>query len=165
MILPFLLGLVVLGAGASTSVVGQQFDILKWFIPSVEGFSPYPIWDYDQWSWGYGTAAGYDKKKKPTGTITKEKAIQDTMKVLNDHYKYLSPKVKKPLTPKQWAALLSFSYNLGTDPAKKIVSTINAGTAQQVVNRMKLYVYADRVKLQGLVNRRKKETDLYLGLI
>lgn len=138
-------------------------SILKSFLPSVEGFSPYPVWDFKQWSWGFGTAAGYNKSKKPAGSITKEQAWLDALKVITAHYNYLKPLVKVELNPKQWAALLSFSYNLGSGTAAKIVQTINTGTAQDVVTRMKKYVYADGEILQGLVTRRKKETELYLS--
>lgn len=140
----------------------NYIDVVKSFIPSVEGFSAVPIWDYDQWSWGYGTAAGYNKNKKPAGTISQDKAMQELLKVVNAHYKILAPLVKKKLTANQWAALLSFSYNLGTEGGpKKIIETINAGTVADVVTRMKKYIYAGGLINQGLVNRRKKETALY----
>lgn len=160
--------LIAIGAAAlllfgGAAVSGSFTSVLQTFIPSVEGFSATPIWDYKQWSWGYGTAAGYDQNNKPAGTITTEKAWQEALKVINSHYDELSKYVQKNLDANQWAALLSFSYNTGTGNAKNIVDTINTGTTADVVTRMKKYVYAGGVYNQGLMNRRVKETDLYQG--
>lgn len=143
---------------------GSYSGILKSFIPAVEGFSPVPLWDYSQWSWGYGTAAGFDPNVKPQGTITREKAWTEAAKVINNHYNQLKGYVNKKLTGNQWAALLSFSYNCGPGAAVKIIETINTGTTAAVVARMAKYVYAGGVYNTGLVNRRRKETDLYQGL-
>lgn len=157
-----LLGALIIPGMAKASVSSSAFtSVLQSFIPSVEGFLAKPIWDYKQWSWGYGTAAGFDPNKKPTGTITREKAWQEALKVITDHYNQLSPLLTKTLNPNQWAALLSFSYNAGPGNAKKIIQTINTGTTADVVTRMKKYVVAGDQTNAGLVTRRKKETDLY----
>lgn len=140
-------------------------NVLKSFIPSVEGFSPAAIWDYKQWSWGYGTAAGYDRNKRPTGFITRSAAWAAAEKVLDQLYKQLQPKVKKNLTANQWAALLSFAYNAGAGNAMNIIQTINTGTPTEVVTRMKKYIYAGGKINQGLINRRDKEANLYLNNI
>lgn len=137
--------------------------VLKSFLPSVEGFSPVAIWDYKQWSWGYGTAAGFDPNKRPVGTITREKAWSDAQKAIQANYSALKSYVKRELSPQQWAALLSFAYNAGVGNARNIVSTINVGTELDVVTRMKKYVYAGGKLNQGLVNRREKEAMLYMG--
>lgn len=151
---------------ATKSIGAKAFlPILKTFIPNVEGFTPTAIWDHKQWSWGYGTAAGFDPNKKPTGSITRGKAWQDAEKLyIIPHYNQLSPLVKKPLNNNQWAALLSFSYNAGPGNAKNIIQTINTGNTADVITRMKKYVYASGKVNQGLINRRQKETDLYQGL-
>lgn len=143
---------------------GDYRAVLQNFIPLVEGYSPTPIWDYSQWSWGYGTAAGYDPNKKPAGTISRERAWQEALQVINSHASQLIPTVKANLNKNQAAALLSFSYNCGTGNAKNIVQTINSGTVADVVARMKKYVYAGGKYNQGLANRRQKETDLYQGI-
>lgn len=134
---------------------------LKIFLPSVEGFSAYPVWDYKQWSWGYGTAAGFDQNKKPAGTITKERAWQDSLKLINQHYNYLKPLIKVPLNANQWAALLSFSYNLGSGNADNLVANINSGNEAALFTQWRKYVKAGGVRNQGLVNRREKEIALW----
>jgi len=143
---------------------GDYMQILQTFLPAREGFSAVPLWDYSQWSWGYGTAAGFDPNKKPAGTITRDRAWQEAAAVIQKHYNQLAARVNKKLNSNQWAALLSFSYNTGTGNAFKIVETINTGTAADVITRMKKYVYAGGVYNQGLANRREKETDLYQGI-
>jgi len=150
-------------AGPVAASSGSYIDVLRNFIPLVEGFSPVPIWDYKQWSWGYGTWAGDNPNIKPTGTISREKAWADANNVIKQHYNTLKGRVQRNLTGNQWAALLSFSYNAGPGNAYNIIDTINTGTADQVVARMKKYIYAGGKVNQGLINRRKKETDLYLG--
>lgn len=137
---------------------GGHTEILKKFIPMVEGFLPVSVWDYKQYSWGYGTkAAG------PGLKITRDKAFALMQKELDYHYTVNKPKVKKKLSANQWAALISFSYNAGPGNAANIIQTINTGTPQEVVTRMKKYIYAGGVKNQGLVNRREKEANLYLN--
>lgn len=160
------MGLLAWLLSATKSVGIKTFlPILKSFIPNVEGFTPTPIWDYKQWSWGYGTAAGFNQNIKPQGSITREKAWQEAeKKYIIPHYNQLSPLVKKSLSANQWAALLSFSYNAGPGNAKNIIQTINSGNTADVVARIKKYVYAGGKLNQGLVNRRQKETDLYQGL-
>ena len=61
------------------------------FIKNQEGFSADAYWDNKQWSWGYGTAAGYDKNNKPPGTISMDQAEQD-----------LSDYIKGSYIKKQW---------------------------------------------------------------
>lgn len=131
------------------------------FIKKEESFSPFPIWDNKQWSWGFGTAAGYNKNIKPSGTITKDKAAKDSLIIANNHYNTLKVLIKKDLTPEQWAALLSFSYNLGIGNAKNLVTNINSGNTTALFSQMRKYVISDGVKLDGLVARREKEIDLF----
>lgn len=160
------MGLLAWLLSATKSIGAKAFlPILKKFIPNVEGFTPTAIWDHKQWSWGYGTACGFDPNVKPSGSITPGKAWTEAEKVyILPHYSQLAPLVMKNLNNNQWAALLSFSYNAGPGNAKNIIQTINSGSMSDVVTRMKKYVYASGVRNQGLVNRRQKETDLYQGL-
>ena len=79
------------------------------FIKRMEGFLKYPIWDYAQWSVGYGCRC--NKGDYPNG-ITKEEAEQllkkelaNTEAVVNRFGTY---------TQQQFDALVSFSYNVGT---------------------------------------------------
>lgn len=134
--------------------------ILSDFLPSVEGFSGSVFWDFKQWTWGYGTAAGFDKNKKPTGTITKAKALADTLAHCQRDYAFLVTKIKVALNNNQWAAFLSFSYNEGVGNAVNLVSDINV-QSPGLEEHFKKYIYAGKKKDEGLVSRRNKEWVLF----
>lgn len=139
-------------------------SILQTFLPSVEGFSSRPIWDVKQWSWGYGTAAGYDRNNMPAGTITRDKAMQELLKYVNEAYRTISPYVTAKLNSHEWAALLSLSYNLGPNRAiQTFIPIINTGNDNALISKMRQYVYANGVRNDGLVNRREKEIALWKG--
>lgn len=134
---------------------------LQNFIPAVEGFSATPVWDVKQWSWGYGTAAGFDPDNKPKGTITREQAFIDMMKVINHNYNYLKNVITRPLNGNQWAALLSFSYNLGPGNADNLAPNINSGDDTALFAQWRKYVNAGGHYNQGSANRREKEIALW----
>ena len=77
-------------------------------------------------------------------------------------YEYLSPLVKVPLTGRQWAALLSFSYNLGSGNAKKMVDLINAGSWDDLKTSWVSYVNAGGKPLKSLKDRRYYEVDQFM---
>ncbi len=136
----------------------RLLDKLASFIPSVESFSATPYWDVSRYSWGYGTAA-----PGPNGTITRAKAFQAMMGYLLSDYALLSKKVTRNLSVSQWAALLSFSYNLGTDDAIDLLPLINAGNDTQLKNEWNRYVYAGGAINSNLVSRRAKEWALWIS--
>lgn len=142
---------------------GSYIADLKLFLPTVEGFSAVPIWDVRQWSWGYGTAAGFDRNIKPSGTISREKAWQDSLKVINSNYEYLADRLQVNLKGHQIAALLSLAYNLGPGRLPTFLAYVNDNDTAGLFAKMRQYVYADGVRNQGLVNRREKEISLYKG--
>lgn len=57
----------------------------------------------------------------------------------------------------QFDALVSFCYNLGTG----IMNDFTAMSSNQVAEEMLLYVNSGGTRLEGLVNRRKKEVELF----
>lgn len=142
---------------------GSYITDLKIFLPTVEGFSAVPIWDVKQWSWGYGTAAGFDPNKKPSGTITREQAWQDSLKVINNNYEYLADRLQVNLKGHEIAALLSLAYNLGPGRLPVFLAYVNSNDTAGLFAKMRQYVYADGVRNQGLVNRREKEIQLFKG--
>lgn len=139
----------------------NHISVLKNFLPLVEGFSPVPIWDNKQWSWGYGTAAGYDHSVKPKGTITREQAMNELIKVVDANYAILKPLIKRSLNGNQIAALLSFAYNLGPGNAKNLIPNINNGNDTALFSQWMKYINSNGVPNIGLENRRQKEIALY----
>lgn len=78
--------------------------------------------------------------------------------------------VQVPLTDNQFAALVSFAFNLGTSTARgsplwNVAETLNKGDYAGAVRRMGLYVKQRQggqlVTVQGLVNRRAAEAGLW----
>lgn len=64
------------------------------------------------------------------------------------------------LTPNQYAAMVSFVFNLGT-PGTTIWTRLRARQFDQIPVEMMRFVYAGGHKLQGLVNRRTAEVRLW----
>jgi lysozyme len=134
------------------------------FLSSWEGFSATPYWDVSRWAWGYGTrvpGSVDNKYQVPTGTITKSKAMLDALGEVNKDYTYLKNLITVPLSARQWAALLSFAYNLGPGNADNLVPNINTQDMSALEIQWKKYIYAGGVVNSDLVERRNAEWDLY----
>lgn len=153
-----LAGVVLLGSVLGASFKDRLLDKLAQFIPSVEGFRSTPYWDVSRYSWGYGTAA-----PGATGTISREQAFSDMIAHLMSDYATLSSRITRSLNVNQWAALLSFSYNLGIGNALNLVSLINSGDIDALGDKWSRYVYAGGVVNSDLVDRRGKEWGLYIS--
>lgn len=65
------------------------------------------------------------------------------------------------LTDNQYAALLSFVFNLGCQPQWTIWKLLNARDYDHVPGEMMRFVYCKGAKVQGLVNRRAAEVQLW----
>jgi GH24 family phage-related lysozyme (muramidase) len=146
------LALVLLGSNFKKRLL----DKLAEFIPSVEGFEAHPYWDVSRYSWGYGTAA-----PGKTGTITREQAFEDMVAYLLADYNTLSKRITRRLTVNQWAAYLSFSYNLGIGNALNLVSLINQGNNTALGTKWNQYIHAAGQVNQTLVARRQREWALF----
>jgi lysozyme len=155
----FLLGVIVL-----TFLTMSYRTILKTFLPPFEGFSANPYWDYKQWSWGYGTrvpGSTSNPEVRPEKTITREQAMLDTIAYIEKDRAYLSALIKVPLNEKQWAALLSFSYNLGRYNADNLVYNINNNYQDALKTQWSLYYFAGGAPSNALKARRKAEWELW----
>jgi lysozyme len=160
----------LLVAGAIViSVMSGYRIILKYFLPHWESFSARPYWDYKQWSWGYGTrvpGSVSDKAIKPTGTITRAQAFNDMMQHAERDYTDLKKLIRVPLTSAQWAALLSFSYNLGVGNADNLVYNINSKNMAALQTQWNSYINVrdesgNLVPNDHLIARRAAEWELY----
>lgn len=129
---------------------------LETLIPEEEGFSETPYWDIRQWTWGYGTAAGFNERVKPSGSITREKAMTDLIADFTKDYYLLAPKVTINLNANQWCAFLDFSFNEGIGNAENLLNDINSNSPN-LEHHIKEYIYAGGVINSDLVVRRNKE--------
>jgi len=157
--------LIVAAVVIMASVAATYKTVLSKFLPTWEGFSATPYWDHQQWSWGYGTkvpGSGLDPRANPGGTITRAQAMIDAVAHIEKDYGDLKRLITVPLSANQWAALLSFSYNLGVGNADNLVANINTNNMVALQAQWKSYIYASGVILQQLVDRRAAEWALWM---
>lgn len=137
---------------ASTTIYQAAAELIK----SFEGFRANPYWDVSRYSWGYGTPA-----PGPAGTITREQALHDLQLYVIRDYNYLKPMITRNLSVNQWAALLSFSYNLGPGNADNLVSNINSGNDAALFAQWMLYINSGGVPDDDLEQRRWNELQVW----
>lgn len=70
------------------------------------------------------------------------------------------------LSSNQFAALVSFTFNVGGAALQRstLRSKINNHEHHYVPSEFMKWIYGGGRKLLGLINRRRKETELYLGI-
>lgn len=113
---------------------------------------------------------GHTRTVRPGMRITEEKAEELFRQDLAPCEAAVENAVKVPLTDNQFAALVSFAYNLGHStaagsPLANVAETLNKGDYPGAVRRMGLYVKQRQngrlVTVPGLVNRRAAEAGLW----
>lgn len=140
-------------------IPGSIIDQAAALVISFEKFTPKPFWDYKQWTNGYGTKAA-----SSTEVVTKSVAKQRLLARLDTDLKRIEAGLTKPVSDNVKIALLSFGFNLGPAPMMLMVSRINLNNdLSYVAGTMNLYVNAGGQRLQGLVDRRRKETQIMLS--
>jgi lysozyme len=113
------------------------------------------------WTIGYGHTRGV----KPGDTITEEKASELLYLEINHIYVHELDKLELKLNQNQFDALISFIYNVGI--TKFLKSKLYAAIKENTNNEIRIkklwnqWTYAGGKKLNGLVNRRKLELELY----
>lgn len=143
------------------------------FIQGVENFradahKPTPN---DVWTIGYGHTGLVDGKPIKEGmVITREKAEELYRKDFETHTKGLK-NIQVPLTSNQKIALASFMYNLGPNifnGKSNLLDKLNSGDIKGASIELEKYNKQRNNKtgkfetINGLVNRRRKEKELFL---
>ena len=95
--------------------------------------------------------------------ITQEEAETLLKNDLKAFEKGVQRIIKKELTQNQFDALVSFAYNLGLESLRKstLAKLINQGKIKEASSQFERWVYANGVKLNGLIRRRKAEKNLF----
>lgn len=145
-----------------TSEAGVQF------IKDHEGFIQYAVWDYSQYSIGYGSRC--NKDDYPNG-ITEEEADYLLRVMLVDFEKVVDKLLEKSTvehTQAQYDAIISFTYNLGQqwmNAEKMIYQYILYGGYDEMdfVNTIGSWCKAGGSFVSGLARRRMDEANLYLS--
>lgn len=113
------------------------------------------------WTIGYGSTKGV----KEGDTITRARAQtllrEDMADAVDKLYRVVPADVIEDLTENQYAALLSFVFNLGANSKWTIWKVLRARDFDGVPAQMQRFVFAGGKKLQGLVNRRAEEVALW----
>lgn len=138
-------------------------DIAADFIKSKEGCALQAYQDSGTvWTVGYGHVA---KDIHAGVTITQMEADAYLARDLATAAGRVASVVHEPnlldLTDNQYAALLSFAFNLGVTSSWTIWKVLNAGHYDQVPGQLMRFVYCGGKKVQGLVNRRTAEVQLW----
>lgn len=160
-----LIGLAALLILSKAKKIATWYNLLEKYFTDWEGFSATPYWDYKQWSWGYGTrvpGSVNDPKINPGGVTNRVQALVDAIAHAENDYSYLQGLIKRKLTARQWAALLSFSYNLGPGNADNLVANINAGLWNELQAQWLKYNMAGGKFNQHLADRREFEINEFL---
>ena len=137
-------------------------------ISSLEGFIAIPVWDYMQYSVGYGSGYNWDQKRPviKTDIIDKETAKKWLLLEAQDKYDFVMGKIRVPVTNNQLLAMASFTYNLGEDAFAKstLLKLLNEGQNKDIVaKQFDRWVYAGGKVNNGLVKRRNAEKQLFLS--
>ena len=147
---------------------GAISDKLFNIISNYEGFIAIPIWDYMQYSVGYGSGYNWDAKRPVNKTDIIDKATAKRWLLLEaqDKYDFVMSKVRVPVTDNQLLALSSFTYNVGESAfaGSTLLKLLNNGTNKDVIaKQFDLWVNAGGSVNKGLVGRRKAEKQLFLS--
>lgn len=142
-------------------------------IKQMEGFCRYPVWDYAQYTVGYGTRCPDDMLAYYSANGITEAQAENLLRNFLDRFeKEINDKIVKQLGVKlnqnQFDALVSFSYNCGTawmySPTGTFYKAIVDGyTGNDLVRAFALWCSAgDEVQL-FLIRRRLSEANMYLN--
>lgn len=110
---------------------------------------------------------GHTNNVRADDVITKEEAEQLIRIDLQKFEKQVNDLIKVPLTQNQYDALVSFQYNCGALGVSTLLKKLNAkdykAAADQFLAWNKITVNGKKQVCQGLVNRRRKERELFLS--
>lgn len=150
-------------------------EVLK----QMEGFYPYPQWDYAQWTVGYGTRCPDDKlnywtKGDPNtpdddNPITEEEALALLDAEMSNYEIPVNKFIKKyglKLEQHQYDALISFSYNCGTGWTLEETGYLNTAVRQGDMSNALIYGLCLWSTAGGnyiLIPRRLSEANMYIN--
>ncbi|MBQ8381682.1 MAG: bacterial Ig-like domain-containing protein [Clostridia bacterium] len=180
-------------AGTETPSASQEIDYTHEIsdaglelIKSFEGFTAYPVWDYKQYSYGYGSycdsSTVYEDENSPTGFSTTlypdgipEREASELLRSMVDTFnvklnEFLTDN-KILLNQNQFDALASFGYNLGkyvwTTKDYAFITMLKTGeylTDQEAfIEAYCSICHAGGQFLQGLYDRRVREMNIFFS--
>lgn len=143
------------------------------FIKQYEGFCKYPVWDYGQYSVGYGTRCPDDKLEEYRENGISE---EDAIALLREHLVGAESAVNSriidryglSLSQNQFDALVSFTFNCGSGWTYSTAGVFHQAIAHgavgnDLVRAFALWCSAGGSILKPLLNRRLAEANMYLN--
>lgn len=114
---------------------------------------------------GYGSTLYADKTKVKIGeTITQEQADKLLVDTLGQYELFVDANTRDDINQNQFDALVDFAYNCGNANLKSstLLKKVNANPSDKTIaDEFMKWVNANGKKLNGLVNRRTAEKELY----
>lgn len=112
------------------------------------------------WTIGYGHTGGVSSDWVWTQAECEERLAKD----LESFEAGVSKLVTLPITPNQFAAMVSFAFNLGLDKLKAstLLRCFNKHNAAAAADEFLKWCHAGGVVVEGLVKRRQAERTLFL---
>ena len=147
------------------AISDRLFNIISKF----EGkYLAVPVWDYMQYSVGYGSGYNWDQKRPVIATdiIDQITAKRWLLLEAESKYNFVMSKVKVPVTDNQLLAMASFAYNVGENAFENstLLKKLNSGENKaNVAAEFDRWVYAGGKVSDGLKSRRNAEKGLFLS--
>ena len=147
----------------------DQMAVSLFGIDLICGFEGLRLKAYDDgvgvWTIGFGTTIypnGIRVKKGDTCTEAQAKAYMAYD--LKKFESAVNNAVTVPVNQNQFDALVSLAYNIGPSAFSKstLVRKLNAGDIRGAAEQFDVWVNAGGKRMQGLVNRRAKEKEVFL---
>lgn len=148
--------------------LSAAFDLIK----KEEGLRTEAYQDQTgKWTIGFGNTMINGRPVRPGDRITSTQALQMMKDSVIKNYTTFAGRIKRQLSPQQFAALTSFEYNLGSgiwndESGGKILSLIEAGRAREAGQLMQSYNKSKNPATRQLeinpvlTNRRKREAQM-----
>ena len=117
------------------------------------------------WTIGYGhTAAAGSPVPRRGQVITESDAELILLRDITQDERAVENSVKVKLNDNQFAALVSFTFNVGIENFKKskLLKKLNAGNYDAVPTELTKWTKAEGKKIQGRINRRAGEAGLWV---
>lgn len=157
---------------ATESGVLTTSDDLIALLKFEEGFCRYPVWDYSQYTVGYGTRCPDNMLSyyRANGITDAEAELLLRNTLANTEYLINTKLIEKydlDMTQGQFDALVSFSYNMGpgwiTSPSQNIHQQVAAGaTGNTIIDALSRWCKAGGKVQSFLIRRRLSESYMYI---
>jgi len=141
-------------------------DQIRQFMMDQEGFrdTAYKPLPTDRWTYGYGTTYKLDGSPVNEGDIiSQEDAASIFNKTLDNLAIRISYLTNPACTQNQFDAFLSLCYNIGFTGVTTSTTGQMFHNGEDIADRFLLWDKSGGQVVQGLVNRRQKERNIYLN--